>query len=59
MKKEVKQMFCAAFEDKIQTDLIPLSDDPDSKRGGVSAQVIHNLCKAFLPDFIQPGDIFM
>ena len=59
MKKEVKQMFCAAFEDKIQTDLISLSDDSDSKRDEVSVQVIHNLCKTFLSDFIQSDDIFM
>jgi transposase len=57
--KSVKQMFWAGFGYDIRTGLVPLDGDPDSPRGGVSSRVIRDLYEAFLPGFIQPGNIFM
>jgi hypothetical protein len=57
--KGVKQMFWAAFGEEVQTGLVPLHGDPEAACGGVSGWVICELYHAFLPDFIQPGDIFM
>ena len=52
-------MFWAAFGDNMQTGLILLDGNSDSRRDGVSGQVIRDLYEAFLPDFIQRSDIFM
>ena len=57
--KSVKQMFWAAFGEDMCTGLIPLDGDPDAPQGGVNARVIYDLYQAFLPEFIQPGNIFM
>ncbi len=57
--KGVKKMLWAAFGYNIRTGLVPLDGDPQSARGGVSGWVISCLYEAFLPGFVQPGDIFM
>lgn len=57
--KGIKQMFWAAFGASIRTGLIPLDGDPDAQRGGVTARIISILYQSFLPDLLQPGDIFM
>lgn len=57
--KGVKQMFWAAFGQGFRSGLVPLHGDPDAPRGGVSSRVIRDLYTAFLPEIIQPGDIFM
>ena len=57
--KSVKKMFWAAFGQNIRTGLVPLDGDPESARGGVTARVIVELYRAYLPTILQPGDIFM
>jgi hypothetical protein len=52
-------MFWARFESYMRTQLIPLSGDPDSPRGGVSSRTMHCLVSAWLPTVVQPRDIFM
>ena len=52
-------MFWAAFGQNIRTGLVPLDGDPESARGGVTARVIVELYRAYLPTILQPGDIFM
>lgn len=55
----IKQMFWAAFRDYYRTSLVPVDRDPESYRGGVTVAIIRVLYKAFLPDILRPGDIFM
>ncbi|KAJ6168001.1 hypothetical protein N7497_000844 [Penicillium chrysogenum] len=57
--KSVRQMFWALFGEQRRTGLIPLDGDPEAARGGVDSWVIEQLYRAFLPDFIRDGDIFM
>ena len=57
--KGVKKIFWAGFGYNTRTELIPLDGDPDAPRGGVTARRIYDLYQAQLPQFIQPGDIFM
>lgn len=57
--KGVKQMFWAAFGYNRRTGLLPLDGDPQSTRGGVTAWIIRGVYEAFLPEILQPGDIFM
>lgn len=57
--KSVKKMFWAGFGYNCRTGLVPLDGDPESARGGVTSQVIHDLYEAWLPELVQPGDIFM
>lgn len=57
--KGIKQMFWAAFGEDIRTGLVPLDSDPESAQGGVTAAIILALYRAFLPDLLQEGDIFM
>jgi len=52
-------MFWAAFGASIRIGSIPLDGDPDAQRGGVTARIISILYRSFLPDLLQPGDIFM
>jgi transposase len=52
VQKGVKQMLWAAFGHKLHTGLIPL-------HGSVNRFQIRDLYAAILPDFLQPGDIFM
>lgn len=52
-------MFWAAFRDYYRTSLVPVDRDPESYRGGVTVAIIRVLYKAFLPDILRPGDIFM
>ena len=55
----VKQMVWAAFGENIRTGLVPLNGDPEAPRGGVTAAIILALYRAFLPDLLEEGDIFM
>jgi len=57
--KHVRQMFWAAFGQDSRTGLVPLHGDSDSARGGVTARVIVDLYRAFLPTIPEPNDIFM
>ena len=57
--KGIKQMFWAAFGEQMHAGLIPLGGDLESKRGGVTGAIISILCQSFLPDLLQPGDIFI
>lgn len=57
--KSIKQMFWAAFGEQVRTGLIPLDGDLESKGGGVTGAIISILYQSFLPDLLQPGDIFM
>lgn len=57
--KGIKQMFWAAFGERMRTGLVPLDGDPGSRRGGVTGDIINILYQSFLPDLLQPGDIFM
>lgn len=50
--KGVSQMCWAAFRYRDQTGLVPLD-------GRVNRWVIYDLYASYLPDFIEPGDIFM
>ena len=52
-------MFWAAFGENIHTGLIPLNSDPEVPRGGVTAAIILTLYRAFLPDLLEKGDIFI
>lgn len=52
-------MFWACFGFNERTGLVALEGDPLSARQGVSGWVISELYRAFLPDFLQPGDTFM
>lgn len=52
-------MFWAAFGHGIRTGLVPLDGDSTAARGGVTGWVISCLYEGFLPDLLQPGDIFM
>lgn len=52
-------MFWAAFGSDRQTGLLPLDGDPESARGSVNAWIIHGVYGAFLPDFLNHGNIFM
>jgi transposase len=57
--KSVKKMLWASFGHNIRTGLVPLDGDPESARGGVTARVIVEVYRAYLPTILQPGDIFM
>ena len=57
--KSIKQMFQAGFSYNIRIGLVLLDSDPNSARGGVTSAVIYNTYKAFLPELLQPNDIFM
>jgi hypothetical protein len=57
--KSVKKMLWAAFCQDLRTGLLPLDGDPDSARGGVTARVIVEVYRAFLPTILREGDIFM
>ncbi|KAI9041265.1 uncharacterized protein KD926_007219 [Aspergillus affinis] len=57
--KGVKRMFWAAFGEQTRTGLIPLDGDPYSAGGGVTGKIIADLYRAFLPEIVHPGDIFM
>lgn len=57
--KGVKQMFWAAFGEQSRTGLVPLDGDPQSARGGITGQIIADLYRAFLPQILEPGDMFM
>lgn len=57
--KGIKQMFWAAFGEQMRTGLVPLNGDLESKRGGVTGAIINILYQSFLPDLLQPGDVFM
>ena len=52
-------MFWAGFGEDIRTGLVPLDGDPEAPRGGVTARVIRELYRAWLPEFVHEGDIFM
>ena len=52
-------MLWAAFGQDSRTCLVPLDGDPESARGGVTARVIVEVYRAFLPVILEPGDIFM
>lgn len=52
-------MVWAGFGHNTRTGLVPLDGDPESPRGGINSMVVHDLYKAYLPEFVQPGDIFM
>jgi transposase len=52
-------MFWAGFGHGVCTGLVPLDGDPDSPCGGVTSRVIHDVYSAFLPELVEPGDIFM
>ncbi len=52
-------MFWAAFSHNSRTGLVPLDGDSDSIRGGITAKVIVDLYRAFLPTILSPVDIFM
>ena len=51
-------MFWAGFGYNTRTGLVPLDGDPESLRGGVTSMAIHDLYKAYLPDLVQPDDVF-
>ena len=55
----VKQMFWGAFGHNHRTGLLALEGDPDSARNGVTARIIVEVYRAFLPTILEPGDIFM
>lgn len=57
--KGVKQMFWAGFGQSIRTGLVPLHGDPDVGRGGINSTHIEALYRAWLPEFVFEGDIFM
>lgn len=57
--KGLEQMFWAAFGESACTGLVPLDGDPESQCGGITGSIIESLYQSFLPDFLQPGDIFM
>jgi hypothetical protein len=57
--KSVKQMFWAGFAENIRTGLIPLDKDLNSARGEVTGEIIGHLYRAWLPELIRAGDIFM
>jgi hypothetical protein len=50
--KGVSKMFWAGFGTSMCTQLVPLSGDPTSARGGVSSRTIHSLYSTWLPTFI-------
>ena len=52
-------MFWACFGYNTRTGLVPLDGDPNLARGGVTAAIIRDIYEAFLPELVQPGDIFM
>jgi hypothetical protein len=49
----------AAIGQEIRTGLVPLDGDPEAPRGGVTGRVIVELCRAFLPIILEPGDVFI
>lgn len=57
--KGIRQMFWAAFGEDIRTDLVPLSGDPNSSRGGVTGRRIRELYAAVLPQILTENSIFM
>ena len=57
--KGVKKMFWAGFKYNRRTGLVPLDGDPNSRRGGISASIIYDLYRSYLPDILESGDIFM
>jgi transposase len=52
-------MFWAGFSHNRRTGLVPLDGDPDSRNHGVTGSIISDLYRSFLPEIVQPGDIFM
>ena len=57
--KQKCQMFWAAFGYGIRTTLVPMEGDPDSKRGGVTAQVYKDILDKHLPPILGIGAIFI
>ena len=43
----------------MRSGLLALEGDPDSARGGVTSRVMADVFRSFLPDLLEPGDIFM
>jgi transposase len=52
-------MFWAVFGHNCRTGLLALDGDENSPNHGVTARVIIEVYRAFLPTILQPGDIFM
>ena len=52
-------MFWAAFREESRTDLVPLSGDPNSSRGGVTRYRIRDLYAEVLPQILTENSIFM